>query len=287
MSQFTNSFENDLADMVRGQGLTLPANWYIAPGSAGDDTGITELTGSGLGRFAMARSLPNWSGTQGAGTTLASTGSSHLSSNNIEIDCGTATAAIGTVTHLGFFNANSGGTVKIWVELETPIVTANGVDVVIEIGQLAFTLGLAGGMSNYLSNKLIDLILRGQAYTWPSSLWQAALSAEPNNAGGGTEVGGGVNYARLEFVSSLAAWSATQAAGTTVASTGTGGRLSNNAVRVFAAPTGPWGVIGWSELLDASTVGNLMFWGALAAPKTIGIGRPLTFAADSIGITWA
>lgn len=284
---FTDHGENKMADWVRGQGLTLPSSWFVAPATAADDGSLTELSGSGLSRANIARSLTNWSGTQGAGTTLVSSGTSHLSSNNIAIDMGTATGAVGTVSHVVFKDAASAGNGWIWAELETPIVTANGVPVVIDIGELAFTLGLAGGMSNYLSNKVLDRLLRAQAYDWPASVYVAALTAAPNNAGGGTEVGGGVGYERLEIVSSMANLSGTQSAGSTSASTGTGGRISNNLLLTMATPTGSWGTVGWAELLDAATLGNLLFWAPLAAQKTIGIGRPMTFAANALGLTWA
>lgn len=287
MSQFTNYGENKLADMVRGQGLTLPTSWRIAPLSAASDASQTELTGSGLARFTMTRNLTNWAGTQSSGSVLASSGTSHRTSNNVLINMGTATSAIGTVTHVGFFDQASGGNCWIIAALNTPIVTANGVAVQIDIDGLAFTLGLSGGMSDYLSNKLIDLIFRGQAYTFPSSMWLAAMTATPTSAGGGTEVGGGVGYSREEIPSTLTDWSGTQAAGSTVASNGTAGRISNNNAIDYSAPTGTWGDVGWAALKDASSSGNLMWWGALNSPKSIGVGTPLSYAADTIGLTWA
>lgn len=287
MSNFTNYAENKLADMLRGQGLTLPTSWYWAPLSAADDATRTEVTGSGIARFAMTRSLTNMSGTQGAGTTLPSSGTSHVTSNNVEIDCGTAAGAVGTVTHLGLYDAITGGNCWVYTPLTVPIVTANGVDIVFDVNSIAFSLGLSGGMTDYLANKMIDLFFRGQAYSWPSTVYLKAMTAAPTNAGGGTEVGGGVGYARVAIASSLAAWSGTQGPGTTSASTGTSGRISNNAQLVFPDPTGAWGAIGWGGIDDASSGGNPLFWGELASPKTIGIGTPLVYAADSLGITWA
>ncbi len=284
---FTNHGENKMADWVRGQGLSLPASWYIAAGSAASDSAFTEISGSGVGRATITSNLTNWAGTQGAGTTLASTGSSHLTSNNIEIDMGTASGAVGTVSHIGLFDAAAAGNCWAWAELETAIVTANGVDVVIPVAGLAFTLGLSGGMSKYLANKAIDKFFRGQSYTFPASMWIAALTAAPTHEGGGTEVGGGVNYGRAELAGSLAAISGTQSAGSTTASSGTAGRISNNALIEFAAPSGSWGSIGWATLNDASTAGNLLWWAALASTKTVGVDRPLKFAANTIGITWA
>ena len=69
MSQFTDYAENQIADYLRGQGLTLPASWWLAGLTAASDASVTESIG--LDRFELARSLANWSGTQGDATTLA------------------------------------------------------------------------------------------------------------------------------------------------------------------------------------------------------------------------
>lgn len=287
MSRLTNYAENLLADMVRGQGLTLPANWHVALGSAADDSSFTELAGTGYGREAVARSLTAWAGTQGAGTTLASTGTSHKTSNNALIDFGTAGSAWGTANYIGLFDDSSAGNCWFYRPLNTPIVINNGSPVTISVGELEFTIGLTGGMSNYLSNKLIDLIWRGQAYAWPATLYAGLCTSAPSNAGGGIEVATG-SYARASIASTMAAWSGTQGAGTTVASSGTAGRISNNVSVTFPAPTASWGTVSHAILRDASTGGNLMFWGALTSPMTISSGGIApSFAADNLGITFA
>ena len=287
MTQLTNYGENQFADFLRGQGITLPASWRIAAGSAASDSSFTEISGSGVARFTMARSLTNWAGTQGVGTTLASTGSSHTTSNNVAIDLGTATASVGTVTHIGFFDSFAGGNCWIWVPLNTPIVTSNGVAVLLPIASITLTLGLTGGMTDYLSNKMLDLLLRGQACTWPATFYAKAMTVAPNNAGGGTEVGGGVGYTRAAINSTLVNLSGTQAPGSVVASSGTNGRISNNNQIAFSAPTGAWGAIVAAGLDDAASAGNPLFWSVLAAPKTIGVGVPLVFGADKLGISFA
>ncbi len=288
MSQLTNYAENKLADMARGQGLTLPGSWYFGLASAASDSAVTELTGTGYAREAVARSLANFAGTQAAGSVLASSGTSHATSNNGDVDFGNAGSAWGTASHLVLFDASTAGNAWMLFELETPLVIGNGDPVLFEAGSVAFTLGLAGGMSHYLANKLIDLIFRGQAYTWPASLYAALYTSATTGAGGGTEVSGG-GYARPALTSSLAALSGTQAAGSTVASSGTGGRISNNAEITFAAaPSADWGDVTHGALRDAATLGNLMWHGALNAPKSIVAGAAAPkFSADTIGLTWA
>jgi len=126
-------------------------------------------------------------------------------------------------------------------------------------------------MSDYLENKLIDQLFRGQAFAFPGTLYFGLLTAAPSDTGGGTEVAGG-SYARVSKVASLANFAGTQGAGTTTASTGTGGTTSNNGAITFPAPTANWGTVGYVGIYDASTAGNLLWWGALTTPKTINNG---------------
>lgn len=286
MSQFTNYAENKLADYLRGQGLTLPSTWYLAGLTAASDASVIESIG--LDRFAVVRSLANWAGTQGDATTLASSGTSHTTSNNIEIDLGTGSTDDETLVGVGLFDASTAGNCwAVWL-FETPLIVAPGDPVTLAPAVVRFTLGLTSGVSDYLANKLIDLLFRGQAYTWPATIYHACYTATPSNSGGGTEVGGGVGYARAALVPSLASLSGTQAAGTTVASTGTGGRISNNGALAHPSPTGSWGTIEAGGWHDASSGGNLLLWHALASPITVSAGSPApTYQPDAMGITVA
>lgn len=143
-------------------------------------------------------------------------------------------------------------------------------------------------LSDYLENNLIDFLLRAQAFTAPATTYVALLTAAPSDAGGGTEVTGG-SYARVAVTSALANWAGTQSAGSTTASSGTGGTTSNNGAITFPAPTANWGVITHFGLYDASTSGNLLIWGALTASKTVNNGdaapsfpaAALTFQIDN------
>lgn len=124
-------------------------------------------------------------------------------------------------------------------------------------------------ISNYLENKIIDWLLRGQAFTPPATVYVALFTSAPSDAGGGTEVSGNA-YARVAIASSLANWAGTQSAGSTTASSGTGGTTSNNGAAAFPTPTpAGWGTVTHVGLFDASSGGNLLMWGALSASKVI------------------
>lgn len=141
-------------------------------------------------------------------------------------------------------------------------------------------------LSNYLQNKIVDWLLRAQAYAPPATTYVALYTAAPTAAGGGTEVSGGA-YARVAVTSGLTEWAGTQGAGTTVASTGTSGQTSNNAAITFPTPTAAWGSIVAMALLDAATAGNFLLYAPLTTAKTVNNGDPAPdFPAAALSFTF-
>lgn len=290
MSKLTDYAENKLCDFIRGQTLTLPASWYFALGNAADDTGFTEITGTDYARVAVTRGLTQFCGTQGPTTTTASTGTSHETRNNAAITFPTAGAGGWTAaTKIGIFDASSGGNCWFYGDLGSSVTVSAGNNHVIAISAAVFTLGLTGGMTDYLANKMIDLLWRAQAFSWPANTYARLVTSTPTNAAGGVEVTGG-SYGRVTLASSLAAISGTQGAGTTVASTGTSGRVSNNATLTFPTPTAAWGTVTHTEMMDSATLGagNRLWWAPLGTPRTISLGALAPrFDANTLGFTFA
>jgi hypothetical protein len=140
-------------------------------------------------------------------------------------------------------------------------------------------------LSNYLENKVIDWLLRGQTFTPPTPLWVALFTATPSAAGGGTEVSGG-SYTRVSLTTSgLTIWAGTQSTGSTTASSGTGGVTSNNNIINFGTTTASWGTVTSIGIFDASTAGNLLFWGPLTTSLSCPSGASVSFAAAAIALT--
>ena len=141
-------------------------------------------------------------------------------------------------------------------------------------------------MSDYLENKLVDQIFRAQTAPTTTTLYIALYTAAPSDSGGGTEVTGG-SYARVAVTSSLANWAGTQSAGSTTASSGTGGATSNNNSITFPTPTATWGTVTHFAIYDAASGGNELFWGALTIAKTVNISDTVSFPAASLSVTFA
>jgi hypothetical protein len=95
-------------------------------------------------------------------------------------------------------------------------------------------------------------------------------------------------YARSNSAASLANWSGTQGATTTVASTGTGvPSVSNNTTLTFGATnTGTIAYVWAAAFFDATTAGNMLIIEPLTTVKTINPADPApTFAVSAVSAT--
>lgn len=274
MSQnWTDYAENKFVDFTRGSAFPAVVSWYIGLLSSASDSAYVEVTGANLARKNIARSMAAWSGTQGEGTTTASSGTSHRSSNNASIDFAAASADLAApAAYVGLFDASSGG--NLWAHIPMPggPLTVHSADTPsIAASQLILVVGEGSGCSDYLANKLIDLWLRGQAFSWPATTYEALMTTMPANAGGGVEVSA-PSYARVGIASDTTHWSATQSPTSGAASTGTTGKTVNRLAINFAAPLTAWGTLEGCAYYDASAAGNLLGFGEFAAPRTISAG---------------
>lgn len=129
-------------------------------------------------------------------------------------------------------------------------------------------------LSDYLETALIEHIFGNTNFTRPATLYVALFTATPSDSGGGTEVSGNA-YARQGLVTGASSvWTRSAAVG------------SNTNVITFpvATPSG-WGTITHVGIFDASSGGNLLFWGALTASKSVGAGDQFTFQAAQLALT--
>ncbi len=117
----------------------------------------------------------------------------------------------------------------------------------------------------------------------------SAVFTEQNAAlesGGAIVEPSGGAYARVAVSASLALWSGTQGAGTTVASSGTAAQTSNNSPIAFADPTEDWGTIGLFVFFDALTGGNPWIYSGLDNPILISNGiTNIQFAQGTLQYT--
>jgi hypothetical protein len=152
---------------------------------------------------------------------------------------------------------------------------------------LGYQAAQAQSLTDFAENKLIDAVFRGQSLGAPATFYVALFTAASAcDAATVTEVSGG-SYARVAVTSSLANWAGTQSAGSTTASSGTGGQTSNNAAITFPAPTANWGTVTHFGLYSASSGGDLWICQALTTSKSVNSGDAApAFNAGALTVTF-
>lgn len=130
-----------------------------------------------------------------------------------------------------------------------------------------------GSKSDYLENAVLDHIFGGGDFSRPASLFVALFTTAPTDGGGGVEVSGG-SYARAEAVNNPTNWPSAAA-----------GMKNNGTQIVFPTATADWGTIAAFAIMDASSGGNLLYWGAVAPPKVVASGDTASFPAGDIEVT--
>ena len=131
---------------------------------------------------------------------------------------------------------------------------------------------MPSGLSNFLGGKVIDHLFRNQAYTPPSTIYVALFTTLPTRSTAGTEVTASNGYARVAVTLSAAS----------------NGLTDNTGLLTFGpASGGNWGTIVGIGIMDASTAGNLMWFGSLTTNRTVNDGTTFTIAASDIDIDFA
>lgn len=126
-----------------------------------------------------------------------------------------------------------------------------------------------GSKSDYLEGAVLNHVLRNTALTSPTTVYIALFTVAPTDSTSGTEVTGN-GYARI---------AATFAAPS-------GGATSLSGTHTFpAASGGNWGTIVAWAIMDALTVGNILYWGDVSPTKAINDGDTASFASGEIDIT--
>lgn len=128
--------------------------------------------------------------------------------------------------------------------------------------------------SNYLAQKEMNFLLKGEPWTPPATAYIALFTTVPQLDGtGGVEVSTtGTGYSRVAITQSNG-WSGPS---------GTNQEYTNTADIVYNVPTGNWGTIVGVGIYDASTGGNLLFTGHLNTSKSVtsGDGAPKILAGQ-------
>lgn len=136
--------------------------------------------------------------------------------------------------------------------------------------------------SNYLEGELINHMLRNIAFANPySSLYIALFDGTGSTAAleAGTltgEITGGA-YARVQVGA---------ATGLDFDDPLLTGVTANSSDITWTTATANWGTVTYMAIMDASTAGNVLFYGTLTVAKTVNNGDTFKFTTGDLQITF-
>ncbi len=260
MAMLSNYLENAWVNHVlRNTAYTSPGtSVYVAfhtadPTDAGSGA---EVSGNAYARV------------QHQGTAAWDAPASRATQNTTAITFPTPTGSWGTITHYGIWDAASAGNLLIYGALASSIAPSSGT---VRFSAGALDLVLTGGWSNYLAHALLSHTFRNTAYTSPgTSIYTALYTTAPTASTAGTEVTGG-SYARIQTT----AWDAPS-----------NGAVSNTNVITFPTSSASWGTVVAGSVMDALTVGNLLFFDDFTG-IVVGTGGTYSKAAGDFDVTLA
>ena len=127
--------------------------------------------------------------------------------------------------------------------------------------------------SVYVNTNSLNAWLRGNlSVSLPSTVYVGLFLTNPTTAGTGTEVSG-TGYART-----AATFGSPSQSGSSMV-------CSNTAAVTFPMAGGSWGTPQYFALYDASTGGNMLFFGTLPTAYAISSGMTPQFAAGTLTVS--
>lgn len=123
--------------------------------------------------------------------------------------------------------------------------------------------------TDYLEDAVLNAVLRNITFTSPATVYVGLFTADPGESGSqASEVAAG-EYTRMAVTFGAPS----------------GGTVANTGIITFPTAVGSWGVITHGAILDAATLGNMLYTGALAASKTVDPGDTISFAIGALTVS--
>ena len=229
----SNYAENKCLALVLTQAaFTSPTAVYVSlhTASPGEDASGAECTYTGYARKAISFG--------------ASSGGAVSQDADVTFD--QCTAGSNDATHYGIWDAVSGGNLLAYGQLAATKAISTGNTPSIASGEIVLTMSTTE-MSTYLADKLMDHMFNNTAYGGAANTYFALATVALTGASTGSTITepSGNNYSRCSVTGG---WTVTDNSG------------DNDTEETFATPSGDWGTITALALLDASTLGNVLFF---------------------------
>lgn len=264
MGSISDFLENELLDHIFNVVYNRPTNLFLGLSTADPlDTGagLAEPSAGAYSRVTM---------TFGAAAARAVTQDAKLTFPQ-------ATAAWGVLTHYGVFDAVSGGNMLAHGSLTVSknVVTGNTPSVATSEVVISFT---AGEISDYLSNALLDHAFSLATYAVPATYIAMCTGDVLDTDTGSTisETAAGA-YARVQVNINGGASPTWDLAAN--------GSLDNTNTISFTQATGSWSTITALAIVDAATVGNLLFYENTVTDQKVDNGDTAEISAGSLKVS--
>lgn len=250
MGSISDFTENELLDHIfngAGAAYTPPTTVYLGLSTADPlDTGagLAEPVGMNYARKAITFSAA----------------ASRAIAQNADVQFDQASGTWGLITHYATFDAVSSGNMTGHGSFGTPKNVISGNAPEVESGEVNIsflTLGTkadgSNNISDYLANILLNFVFRNQAFAQPST-YVALMTANAGDTNTGSTITepSGFNYAR-KLVNANGGSSPTWKLAAS-------GVIENLHQIDFNVPSGSWGAITATAIVDALTVGNLLMY---------------------------
>lgn len=256
---FTTAYANKALDhFLKGTAYSQPANLYL--GLATADPGATATLGS------VAEPSGNAYARQSLNSAFAAASGGSKASNADIVFPAATPGSWGTISH--YFITD--GTDVIWTgALASSRVVNVGSVFKILSGGLVLTLARSGqgGLTTAYSNKMLDHMFKGTAYSQPANLTLGLTTADPTataTLGGISEVSGG-SYARQNVNTAFAA--------------AVSGQKATNAAVTFPVATAGWGTVTHWFITDGTDV---IWMGQVGTASAVNNGDQAQFASGAL-----
>lgn len=131
---------------------------------------------------------------------------------------------------------------------------------------------MAGNLSNYAENKVLEHSVGKSTWTTPSC-YVALYTVAPTDSTSGTEVStSGTAYSRQQLLSTD--WGSAS-----------NGSITTTSDVTFSTATASWGTVVAAAIVDASTSGNIIWYGTLTSNKTVDSGDTFKITAGNLTLS--
>ena len=142
-------------------------------------------------------------------------------------------------------------------------------------------------ISDYAEEAILDFVFNNDASSFSAPINYVALyTVIETDSEGGTEVAA-TSYARERIYPSGATNTVKWAAPAATTSPSGSQQVSNAATVTFTTAVDAFGDIKGFAIWDHATTGNLLWHGAIAATKTVGVGDTIKFTTGNLKVALA